>query len=34
MYHKLKVWLKDILGQKIPSAVRAYGFNLYEDGVQ
>ena len=31
MYHKVEAWLNDILGQKIPSAVRAFCFNLYED---
>ena len=31
MYHKLEAWLNDILGQKIPSVVKAFCFNLYED---
>ena len=30
MYQKLEAWLKDILGQKIPSAVRTFGFHLKE----
>ena len=31
MYRRIEAWLNDILGQKIPSAVRAFCFNLYED---
>ena len=31
MNRKIEAWLNDILGQKIPSAVRAFCFNLYED---
>ena len=31
MYHKIEAWLNDILGQKIPSEVRAFCFNLYDD---
>lgn len=31
MYHKIEAWLNDVLGQEIPSEIRAFCFNLYED---
>lgn len=31
MYHKMETWLNHVLGQKIPSVIRAFCFNLYED---
>ena len=32
MYKKIETWLNNVLGQKIPSEVKAFCFNLYEDG--
>lgn len=31
MYHKIETWLNNVLEQKIPSKVKAFCFNLYED---
>ena len=31
MYHKIEAWLNSVLEQKIPSKVKAFCFNLYED---
>lgn len=32
MYQKIETWLNDVLEQEIPSSVKAFCFNLYEDG--
>lgn len=31
MYTEIERWMNDILGHDIPSAIRAFCFNLYED---
>lgn len=31
MYQEIETWLNNVLGQKIPSTIKAFCFNLYEN---